>query len=39
LAPKFNFTTLTGFPLGTYGAQAYAFNDVGQIVGSYRSLI
>src|SRR5262249_33691228 len=33
--PKFNFTTLTGFPLGTYGAQAYAFNDVGQIVGSY----
>src|SRR5271155_2303948 len=33
--PNYTFTPLSGFPAGTYGAQAYAINDAGQIVGSY----
>ena len=31
----YNFTTLVGFPSGTYGGEAFGINDAGQIVGAY----
>jgi probable HAF family extracellular repeat protein len=35
MTTTYNFNTLNIFPSGTYGAQAYDINNLGQIVGSY----